>query len=216
MNILLLGAPGTGKGTHAAELVRHFKIPQVSTGDMLRQARAEKTALGKKAQGYMDAGKLVPDELIIEMIEERIQKPDCQKGAIFDGFPRTVDQARALEEIFQRQGRKLDGVLNLTTAHPILMKRLTGRRVCEQCGKNFNIYFSPPKKEQVCDHCGGKLIQRKDDNEETIQERLAVYQKQTAPLVDYFQKKKLLKSVPTDSNDVVKVTNEMLRLLGSK
>lgn len=215
MNIILLGPPGVGKGTHAVKLMEKYNIPQISTGDILRQARAAGTEIGKKAQAFMDAGKLVPDEVIVGVIEDRIKQPDCKNGAIFDGFPRTVEQAKAMDALFTRMKLKLDAVVNLQAGDALLIKRLTGRRGCPKCNANYNVYFGPPKKEGVCDKCASALTQRKDDNEQTIKDRLQVYRDQTAPLIEYYSKRKgLIKTLQTDKNDVETLTRELISLLG--
>ena len=188
-NIILLGAPGAGKGTQSERLVAAWGIPQISTGDILRQERRDGTELGREAAGYMDSGRLVPDELVIRMVEKRLAAADCQAGFILDGFPRTVDQADKLGEMLQKSAKKLSVVINIVVAEDILTKRLLGRRKCPGCGANFNVFFSPPKKSETCDACGTALEQRKDDNEETIRQRFDVYQKQTQPLVDYYRER---------------------------
>jgi adenylate kinase len=195
MRIVLLGAPGAGKGTQAKKLVEKYGIPQVSTGDILRQAVADGTPLGLEAKKYMDKGELVPDEVVIGLVKERLQQEDCQKGFILDGFPRNTAQAETLDKVLDEMGRPLQLALNVDVDFDVLMKRLTGRRTCRQCGQMYNIYYNPPQKEGVCDKCGGELYQRDDDKEETIRKRLEVYQSQTAPLIEYYQKKGILQSV---------------------
>jgi len=188
-NIVLLGAPGAGKGTMAEKLGAEFNLPQISTGDLLRRECKSGSALGQEAAGYMDSGKLVPDDLVIRMVEKRLTEADCAGGFILDGFPRTVDQANKLGEMLQKSGKMLHAVINIVVAEDILLKRLLGRRKCPACGANFNVYFNPPAKEGICDLCGVALEQRKDDNEETIRERFLVYQRQTQPLVEYYSGK---------------------------
>ncbi|MDR2733871.1 MAG: adenylate kinase [Spirochaetota bacterium] len=190
-NIILLGAPGAGKGTQSERLVAEYGIPQISTGDLLRSERKSQSALGQEAAGYMDSGKLVPDDLVIRMVEKRFAEKDCAAGFILDGFPRTVEQADKLGEMLQKSGKSLSAVINIVVAEDILIKRLLGRRKCPACGANFNVYFNPPAQEGVCDVCGAQLEQRKDDNEETIRERFLVYQNQTQPLVNYYRGKGL-------------------------
>lgn len=176
-------------------LKEHLRIPQVSTGDILREARKNRTPLGLKAESYMTAGKLAPDEVVIGIIEERLVQPDCKNGCILDGFPRTVAQAEALKGLFAKKDRQIDAVLNFTVADAELVTRLTGRRVCTRCFAGYHIAYSPPAKAGICDKCGGEVIQRDDDKEETIRRRLNVYQTETRPLVDYYRKEGVLKEV---------------------
>jgi adenylate kinase len=195
MNLILLGPPGAGKGTQAQRMVDRYHIPQISTGDILRAAVKESTPLGMKAKGFMDQGQLVPDEIVIGIIEERLKAKDCNAGFILDGFPRTIPQAEALQPILTRIGKKIDCVINIEVDPEELVRRLTGRRTCKNCGAMFHILFQPPKKEEICDRCGGTLYQRADDKEETIRTRLKEYEKQTAPLIQYYQGKKTIRSV---------------------
>jgi len=195
MRLVLLGAPGAGKGTQAKILVEKYGIPQISTGDLLRAAVAAGTALGKEAKSYMDKGELVPDSVVLGMVEERLKQDDCKKGYILDGFPRNTKQAEALDKMLSPLNMSLTAALNVDVPFDDLMKRLTGRRTCKACGQMYNVYFNAPKKEGVCDKCGGELFQRDDDKEETIKKRLEVYNAQTAPLIDYYSKKGILKSV---------------------
>ena len=195
MNLILLGPPGAGKGTQAQRMVDRYHIPQISTGDILRAAVKESTPLGMKAKGFMDQGQLVPDEIVIGIIEERLKAKDCNAGFILDGFPRTIPQAEALQPILTRIGKKIDYVINIEVDPEELVRRLTGRRTCKNCGAMFHILFQPPKKEEICDRCGGTLYQRADDKEETIRTRLKEYEKQTAPLIQYYQGKKTIRSV---------------------
>jgi len=193
--VVLLGAPGAGKGTQAKMLIEKFKIPQISTGDILRKAVADGTPLGKEAKVIMDSGGLVSDKIVLGLVEERLKQPDCKNGFILDGFPRNTAQAEALDKILTASGMPLTVALNIDVDLNDLLKRLTGRRTCKSCQQMYNIYFSAPKKEGICDKCGGALFQRDDDKEETIKKRLDVYQKQTAPLIDYYSKKKIMKTV---------------------
>jgi adenylate kinase len=195
MRLVLLGAPGAGKGTQAKILVEKYGIPQISTGDLLRAAVAAGTALGKEARSYMDKGELVPDSVVLGMVEERLKQDDCKKGYILDGFPRNTKQAEALDNMLSPLNMSLTAALSVDVPFDDLMKRLTGRRTCKACGQMYNVYFNAPKKEGVCDKCGGELFQRDDDKEETIKKRLEVYNAQTAPLIDYYGKKGILKSV---------------------
>lgn len=186
MNIILLGPPGAGKGTQAKMLVEEYQIPQISTGDILRAAVKEGSPLGKEAKACMDKGELVPDSVVIGIVEERIQQPDCAKGYMLDGFPRTVPQAEALDGMLQNLSSKIDHVVSIEVANEELVGRLTGRRTCRDCGAGFHVMFDPPEKEGVCDKCGGELYQRDDDNVETVTSRLDVYEAQTKPLIDYY------------------------------
>ncbi len=195
MRLVLLGAPGAGKGTQAKKLVDKYPIPQISTGDLLRAAVGAGTALGKEAKSYMDKGELVPDSVVLGMVEERLKKDDCKKGYILDGFPRNTAQAEALDKMLAGLSMPLTAALSVDVPMEDLMKRLTGRRTCKACGQMYNLYFSAPKKDGVCDKCGGELFQRDDDKEATIKKRLDVYTAQTAPLFDYYKNKGILKSV---------------------
>jgi len=195
MNLILLGPPGAGKGTQAQMIAESDHIPQISTGDILRKAVKEGTPLGKKAKVFMDQGKLVPDEVVISIIDERLREPDCNPGFILDGFPRTTSQAEALQPILSKMGKSIDHVINIEVDTEELVRRLTGRRTCKNCGAMFHILFHPPRLEGMCDRCGGSLYQREDDKEETIRTRLNEYQRQTAPLIEYYQLKNLLRSV---------------------
>ncbi|MEK7735700.1 MAG: adenylate kinase [Nitrospirota bacterium] len=213
MRIVLLGAPGAGKGTQAKKLIDKYGIPQISTGDILRQNVAEGTPLGKEAKSYMDKGELVPDRVVLGLVEDRLKKDDCKKGYILDGFPRNTAQAEALDKILASIGMSLTGALSVDVPKDALMKRLTGRRTCKGCGQMYNVYFSPSKNESVCDKCGGALFHRDDDKEETIKRRLDVYDAQTAPLIDYYGKKNILKSVDGGTGTIdeifVKVCNAL-------
>ena len=188
MHILLMGPPGAGKGTQAANLVKEFTISHISTGDMFRAAIKAGTELGKQAKACIDAGNLVPDEITIGIVRERLSQDDCKKGFILDGFPRTVEQADALTEILSDLGLKLKSVLDVNVPSADLVERAVGRRICKSCGATYHIKFSPSKVEGVCDECGGELFQRPDDTEETMKNRLSVYDAQTKPLIDYYTK----------------------------
>ena len=187
LRAVLLGPPGAGKGTQAVRLVEKYEIPHISTGDIFRKNIKEGTELGKKAQEYMNAGALVPDELVINLVKDRLQQDDCKNGFLLDGFPRTIFQAEKLDEFLSESNLKMDIVINLKVEKEALIKRLTGRRVCKDCGASYHIVNIPPKKEGVCDICGGELIQRKDDNIETVENRINVYEEQTAPLIGYYK-----------------------------
>ncbi|HOQ37613.1 MAG TPA: adenylate kinase [Acetivibrio sp.] len=187
MRLVLLGAPGAGKGTQAVILSEKYNIPHISTGDIFRSNIKNNTELGKKAKEYIDKGLLVPDELTIDIVKDRINKPDCSDGFILDGFPRTIFQAQELDKILEGMGIELDCVLNIDVSDEKIIKRLSGRRVC-QCGKTYHILNNPPKKEGICDSCNGELFQREDDREETVIQRLETYHKQTEPLIEYYEK----------------------------
>ncbi len=195
MRIVFLGPPGAGKGTQAVEIVEKLGIPHVATGDMLRASIKQETPLGLEAKKYMDQGLLVPDEVTIRITGERISQPDCANGFLLDGFPRTLAQAEALDKLLSDLGIKLDAVINLQVPEGVLIPRLTGRRVCRNCGASFHMVFNPPTAEGVCDRCEGELYQRSDDNEETAVNRLSVYNTQTAPLIAYYQEQGVLKNI---------------------
>jgi adenylate kinase len=195
MNLILLGPPGSGKGTQAQKIVEQYHIPQISTGDILRGAVKERTPLGVEAQGYMDQGKLVPDEVVVGIVRERLMAADCNGGFILDGFPRTLPQAEALDVTLEEMKRGIDHVISVEVDNEALLKRLTGRRTCRTCGTMYHIMFNPPQKDGICDQCGGELFQRDDDQEATIRARLQVYEEQTAPLIAYYKKKGLLRPI---------------------
>ncbi|KAA0560348.1 adenylate kinase [Bacillus sp. AFS015802] len=213
MNIVLMGLPGAGKGTQAEKIVDKYGIPHISTGDMFRAAIKEGTELGLKAKSFMDNGDLVPDEVTIGIVRERLSKEDCEKGFLLDGFPRTVAQAEALENILADLGKKMNYVININVDKDILMERLTGRRICKECGATYHLVFNPPTEEGVCDRCGGELYQRADDNEETVQNRLDVNIKQTQPLLAYYEDKGYLKNID-GQQDIHRVFDDIDELLG--
>ncbi|HIZ77301.1 MAG TPA: adenylate kinase [Firmicutes bacterium] len=215
MRVVLLGPPGAGKGTQAATMVEKYHIAHISTGDLLRAAVKEGTPLGLEAKGYMESGQLVPDSLILGLVEERIQKEDCQEGFLLDGFPRTPAQADALGEMLNKLNQALDAVINIQVPMDKLMARLTGRRVCKSCGATFHNVFNPSAKGDFCDKCGAELYQRADDTEETVKARLDVYEQQTAPLISYYAEKGLLKDINGDQ-DIKKVDEDIARALGGK
>lgn len=196
LNLVLLGPPGAGKGTQAKMLTDKYKIPQVSTGDILRKAAAAGTGLGKKAKTYMDKGDLVPDEVVIGLVRERIKEPDCENGYILDGFPRTVKQAESLDTILEEMGGGLSHVVSIEVVEDELVKRLTGRRTCKKCGAMYHVMFDPPEIKDICNKCGGELYQRDDDKQETIVSRLKVYKEQTEPLISYYNDRGLTKNIP--------------------
>jgi len=200
MRVVLLGAPGAGKGTQAKKIIEKYPIPQISTGDLLRAAVAAGSTLGKEAKSYMDKGELVPDSVVLGMVKERLSQDDCKKGYILDGFPRNTKQAEALDVMLDSLSFPLTAALSVDVSFDDLMKRLTGRRTCKSCGQMYNIYFNRPSNENTCDKCGGELFQRDDDKEDTIRKRLEVYNSQTAPLLDYYGRKGILKSVSGTGN----------------
>ena len=195
MNLILLGPPGAGKGTQAKILIKKYAIPQVSTGDILRSAVAEKTPMGVKAKEFMGQGALVSDEVVVGIVKERLSKPDCAAGFILDGFPRTVAQADALKQMLEALGKSIDHVICITVEKDELLERVTGRRTCRGCGKGYHVAFDPPKVAGTCDECNGELYQRDDDSEETMRKRLSVYEEQTAPLIAYYAQQSLLRTV---------------------
>lgn len=212
MHILLMGPPGAGKGTQAAELVKAFDIPHISTGDMFRAAIKDGTDMGKQAKSYIDKGQLVPDAVTIGIVRDRLAQADCKKGFILDGFPRTVEQADALTGILQELGLSLTRVLNINVPAADLIERAVGRRICKKCGATYHTKFNPPKAEGICDECGGELFQRADDNAETMQNRLSVYEASTKPLIDYYKKAGLYTEV--DGRQAIdKVTADLIKVL---
>ncbi|OWA32893.1 adenylate kinase [Saccharibacillus sp. O23] len=198
MNILFMGPPGAGKGTQAQVIVDAFGIPHISTGDAFRLAIKEGTPIGVKAKEYIDQGLLVPDDVTNGIVRERLSQPDCEKGFLLDGFPRTLLQAEALDALLLESGRKLDHVINLNVDPEKLLNRITGRRICKTCGTTYHVIFNPPKQEGVCDKDGGELYQRPDDNEESVRTRLEEYASKTAPLIDYYANKGLLRQIDGD------------------
>lgn len=213
MNLVLMGLPGAGKGTQAEKIVAKYSIPHISTGDMFRAAMKEGTELGLKAKSFMDAGQLVPDEVTIGIVRERLSKSDCSKGFLLDGFPRTVAQAEALEEMLADLNKKIDYVINIDVDQSILMERLTGRRICKKCGATYHLVFNPPAVEGICDRCGGELYQRADDNEETVQNRLDVNIQQTQPLLSFYEERGYLRNI-NGQQDINVVFQDIEELLG--
>jgi adenylate kinase len=212
--LIFLGAPGAGKGTQAREVSKSLSIPQISTGDMLREAVRNQSTLGLAAKAKMDAGELVPDEVVCGIVEERIVQPDCQRGFILDGFPRTIAQAEFVERMLRTTGKGNPLVFNIDVNQDLLLKRLTGRRTCSVCGNIYNVYFNPPKTEGVCDKDGARLLQRADDTEKTIRQRLVAYEMQTSPLIDYYRRKGFLREV--DGNrEPEPIAKDLLGFLGN-
>lgn len=213
MNILFMGPPGAGKGTQAEKIVTSFGIPHISTGDAFRAAMKQGTPLGVKAKEYVDQGLLVPDDVTIGIVRERLAQDDCQKGFLLDGFPRTISQAEALDEILASMGKGLEHVINLEVDRGLLLARLTGRRICKSCGATYHLIFNPPAKENVCDKCSGELYQRSDDTEEKVGTRLDEYTNKTAPLLEYYRNKGLLRQVDGEKeiDDVTSAISTILR-----
>ena len=214
LNIILMGPPGAGKGTQAKKLIAALGIPHISTGDMFREAIKEGTELGKLAASYINDGHLVPDDVTIGLVKERLSKPDCAKGYLLDGFPRTIPQAEALERISKEIGREITHVIDIETPKEELVRRICGRRVCKKCGAPYHIINIKPKVDGICDICGGELIQRPDDNEEALNTRLDAYNKQTKPLLEFYEKKGLLRTFSGKSRD--ELTPKLFALLEGK
>ena len=213
MRAVLLGPPGAGKGTQAVRLVEKYNVPQISTGDIFRRNIKEGTELGKKAQEYMNAGQLVPDELVVDLVKDRLMQDDCKNGYLLDGFPRTIYQAEALDRFLEEQGQKLDAVINFEVGYDTLIERLTGRRVCKSCGVGYHIKNMPPKVDGVCDSCGGELEKRKDDTRETAVNRISVYEESTAPLIGYYKETGALKNFNAEK-DPDELLKEIVAELG--
>ncbi len=213
MILILLGAPGVGKGTQGALISKEYGIPQISTGDILRSEVKNETELGKKAKAYMEKGELVPDDVIIEMMEKRIKQDDCKNGFILDGFPRTVAQAEAFDKMLSKNGLELDKVILIDVPEDEIIERLTGRRICPNCGAVYHIKNNPPKVDGVCDRCGSKLIQRDDDREDVVRKRLEVYKESTMPLVDYYMKTSKLVKVD-GTGDIEEIFARIKKILG--
>jgi adenylate kinase len=209
--VILMGPPGAGKGTHAGPLSQHLGLPHISTGDLFREHIRGQTSLGQKAKSYMDKGHLVPDELVLDMLFDRVAKPDCKNGYILDGFPRTLPQAKELDQRLSHQNRVV--ALNFNLADPVIIERITGRIACKSCGHPYHLKFDPPKQDMVCDACQGPLYQRDDDKEEIIRKRLEVYRAQTQPLIDYYAKQKeVLREIDSENNKA-QVFNNVLEAL---
>jgi adenylate kinase len=214
MKLLIMGRPGAGKGTQAVNIKEYYKIPHISTGDMFRAAIKNQTKLGLLAKSYMESGALVPDEVTIGIVQERLLEDDCKEGFLLDGFPRTIAQAEALDKFLSSNGIKLDAVLDVNVPAEILVRRMVGRRVCKNCGATYHVEFNPSKVEGICDNCGTQLIQRPDDTESTAVNRLSVYDSQTAPLLEFYSKKNILKTVNGDQ-PLDKVFEDIKEVLGA-
>jgi len=214
VRLVFLGPPGAGKGTQARALAREWGVPQVSTGDMLREAVTTRTPLGSEAKRYMDRGDLVPDDVIVGLIAERLGQPDAKKGVLLDGFPRTIAQAQALDRLLEQLGQTLDRVVYFDVPEAELVRRLTGRRVCRRCQTAFHLAYAPPARDGVCDRCGGELYQREDDSERTVRNRLEVYARQTAPLLDYYRGRGLLSTVGGEGT-IETIRQSIRRALGT-
>jgi adenylate kinase len=212
--LIFLGPPGAGKGTQARAVAKKLGIPHISTGDILREAARKETGLGLAAKAKMDKGELVPDDVMCSIVEERLSEPDCQDGAILDGFPRTLGQARFLDQLFEKRGSKKALLLNLELEPKLVIKRLTGRRMCSKCGEIYNIYLNPPRQEGICDKDEGQLIQRPDDNEEAIRQRLLAYEQETVPLIDYYRRKNALHNI-NGNGEPEAITERLLSFLKS-
>ena len=212
MKIIMLGAPGAGKGTQAKKIAEKYQIPHISTGDIFRANIKNGTELGKKAKTYMDQGLLVPDELVCDLVVDRVQQDDCKKGYILDGFPRTIPQAESLDAALSRLGEAVDYAINVEVPDENIVKRMGGRRACVGCGATYHLVYAAPKKEGICDNCGAELILRDDDKPETVKKRLTVYHDQTQPLIDYYKKAGILKSVD-GTQDLNKVFEDIEAVL---
>lgn len=214
MRIIMLGAPGAGKGTQAKQIAGKFNIPHISTGDIFRANIKGGTELGKKAKAYMDQGALVPDELVVDLVADRIKQDDCKNGYVFDGFPRTIPQAEALDKALEEMGSKIDFAIDIDVPDENIVNRMSGRRACLACGATYHVQFNAPKTEGICDACGKELVLRDDDKPETVKTRLDVYHTQTQPLIDYYTEKGVLKSVD-GTQDVADVFQSILDVLGA-
>ena len=214
MKIIMLGAPGAGKGTQAQMIAEKFNIPHISTGDIFRANIKNGTELGKKAKEFMDKGLLVPDELTVQLLLDRVANDDCKNGYVLDGFPRTIPQADVLDAELTKLGDKVDFAVNVDVPDENIVRRMSGRRACLKCGATYHIEHIPPKTEGICDKCGSELVQREDDKPETVQNRLSVYHEQTQPLIDYYDKKNILKTVD-GTKDMQEVFNEIVNILNA-
>ena len=215
MRLVFLGAPGVGKGTQAELIASRFHQPKISTGDILREAVRKKTALGLQAKASLDQGKLVPDAVVVGIVKEKLAEPMCAKGFLLDGFPRTIRQAEDLDELLRSRGERLDRVVNFVVPLDAVVRRLTGRRSCSKCQAIFHVETNPPRRDGICDRCGGELVQRSDDKKETVEARLSVYEQQTAPLVDYYRQRDLLSELD-GSGRIEAVHQRLMDLLSAK
>lgn len=213
MRIIMLGAPGAGKGTQAIKIAEKYSIPHISTGDIFRANIKEQTELGKKAKAYIDQGLLVPDELVVDLVVDRIGQKDCEKGYVLDGFPRTIPQAKALDEALAKKEQCIDYAIDVQVPDENIVRRMSGRRACVGCGATYHLVYAPTKVENVCDHCGGELILREDDKPETVQKRLHVYHEQTQPLIEYYTEKKIILAVD-GTKDIDEVFGDIVKVLG--
>lgn len=213
MRLILLGPPGAGKGTQAANIVNKYQLPHISTGDIFRANIKQGTDLGKRAKAFMDKGELVPDSLVVELVEDRLQQDDTKIGFMLDGFPRTLPQAEALDSVLENMGSTLNYVVNIVVDPSVLVERAVGRRICKECGATYHVKFNPPKVDGVCDRCSGELYQRSDDNEETVSNRISVYTNETAPLVEYYKKSGKLVTID-GLQDIDKVFEDIQKALG--
>ena len=214
MKIIMLGAPGAGKGTQAEKIAEKYQIPHISTGDIFRANIKNGTELGKKAKTYMDQGLLVPDELVVDLVVDRVQQEDCKKGYILDGFPRTIPQAEALDAALSANGEKIDYAVNVEVADENIINRMAGRRACLNCGATYHVVTIPPKEEGICDKCGSELVLREDDKPETVKKRLDVYHDQTQPLIEYYTAEKILVEVD-GTKDMAEVFGDIVKVLGA-
>ncbi|POP32716.1 adenylate kinase [Lactonifactor longoviformis] len=214
MKVIMLGAPGAGKGTQAKKIAAKYTIPHISTGDIFRANIKNGTELGKKAKTYMDQGLLVPDELVVDLVVDRVQQADCEEGYVLDGFPRTIPQAESLDEALKKLDQKIDYAINIEVPDENIIRRMSGRRACVGCGATYHVVYNPPKKEDVCDVCGEKLILRDDDQPDTVKKRLDVYHDQTQPLIDYYEKSDVLKEVD-GTMDMEDVFSAITAILGA-
>lgn len=213
MKIIMLGAPGAGKGTQAKKIAEKYQIPHISTGDIFRANIKNGTELGKKAKTYMDQGLLVPDELVVDLVVDRVGQDDCKNGYVLDGFPRTIPQAEALDAALEKLGEKMDYAINVDVPDENIISRMGGRRACVGCGATYHVAYNPPKTENICDSCGEKLILRDDDKPETVKKRLDVYHEQTQPLIDYYKQEGILAEVD-GTQDMEKVFQDIVKILG--